>query len=104
MGIYDREYYRSDGPSFLDSITNVGQVCKWLILVNVGVFVLQLMTKPDVSDRPPRNQVELEEYYERHLQQSTTLGPVTDALELDRSAVWHGQIWRLLTYAFLHDP
>ena len=31
--------------------------------------------------------------------------PFTDALELnvDR-VVFHGEVWRLLTYAFLHDP
>ncbi len=75
MGIYDREYYRKEGPSFLDSITSVGRVCKWLIGLNVLVFVLQLVFG-DV---------------------------VTRSLLLDTDAVKHGQIWRLLTYAFIHD-
>ena len=30
MGIYDREYYRRDGPSFLGSFSDRGKVCKWL--------------------------------------------------------------------------
>jgi membrane associated rhomboid family serine protease len=76
MGIYDREYYRREGPSFLESISGRAEVCKWLIIINVIVFVLQLLSR-DL---------------------------VTQALILDTRAVWDGQIWRLLTYAFLHDP
>jgi membrane associated rhomboid family serine protease len=76
MGIYDREYYRREGGGFLGGFADRGQVCKWLILANIAVFVLQLMTR-DV---------------------------VTSALILDVDAVAHGQVWRLLTYAFLHEP
>src|SRR5438105_2965808 len=43
MGIYDREYYRKSGPSFLGSIGAPGQVCKWLIGINIAVFILQLL-------------------------------------------------------------
>src|SRR5947209_2059358 len=80
MGIYDREYIRRDGPRFLGSLGGHGQVCKWLILINVVVFVLQIMT----GDR--RNP-----------------GPITEGLLLDVDKVLGGQVWRLLTYAFLHD-
>src|SRR5262245_24781640 len=45
MGIYDREYYRREGPSFLGAITSTGQVCKYLILVNAVVFLLQFVTQ-----------------------------------------------------------
>jgi membrane associated rhomboid family serine protease len=76
MGIYDRDYYRREGPSFLESLSGRAEVCKWLIIVNVVVFVLQLLSR------------EL----------------VTQALILDTRAVMDGQVWRLLTYAFLHDP
>ena len=82
MGIYDREYIRRDAPGFFGSFTTGrGQVCKWLILINALVFVAQLIT----SERQ-------------------NAGPVTDGLMLDANAVVHGQVWRLLTYAFLHDP
>jgi membrane associated rhomboid family serine protease len=82
MGIYDRDYYRREGPSFLASFTKRGTVCKWLILINVVVFVLQLVTRSRHSD-----------------------GFVTDFLILDTAKVLHsGQAWRLLTYAFLHSP
>ena len=78
MGIYDREYYRRDGPSFLGTLAAHGMVCKWLIIINVVVFVLQYMTL-DLRG-----------------------GGITSALILDADAVMHGQVWRLLTYAFLH--
>src|SRR5262249_38031328 len=43
MGIYDRDYYRNEGPSFLGSITGTPAVCKWLIMINVAVFIVQLI-------------------------------------------------------------
>src|SRR5438094_821233 len=39
MGIYDRDYYRREGQSFLGSLTERGTVCKWLIGVNVICFM-----------------------------------------------------------------
>jgi rhomboid family protein len=78
MGIYDRDYYRKEGPSYIDSLVLRGQVCKWLLLINVLVFVLQLASRNDNS--------------------------VTLALALVPERVLSGEIWRLLTYAFLHDP
>jgi membrane associated rhomboid family serine protease len=78
MGIYDRDYYRKDGPSILAVLTEHGKVCKWLILINVVLFVGQLVTR------------------------STDL--ITGALDLNTADVLRGQVWRLLTYAFLHDP
>jgi membrane associated rhomboid family serine protease len=80
MGIYDREYYRNEGPSYLDALVPEGRVCKWLIGITLVVFVAQIMTRAGQN-----------------------LGPVTAALILDPHAVLDGQVWRLLTYAFLHD-
>jgi membrane associated rhomboid family serine protease len=79
MGVYDRDYYRSDrsGPWF--GFSGRGQVVKWLIGLNVVIFIAQSMTIA-----PP------------------TPGPITEWLELDVGRVLHGQVWRLLTYAFLH--
>lgn len=81
MGIYDRDYYRNDGPSFLASITSTAPVCKWLIMVNVAVFILQMLDLRGVFG--PR-------------------GMFTQAFVLDTAAPW--EVWRLLTHAFLHDP
>jgi membrane associated rhomboid family serine protease len=80
MGIYDRDYYRREAPSFLGSFAGQGQVCKWLILINAAIFILQLMTRARGDT-----------------------GPLTEALVLDPSKVAHGEVWRLLTYAFLHS-
>jgi membrane associated rhomboid family serine protease len=80
MGINDRDYVRREGPSFLGSIAERGTICKWLIGINVLVFVLQILT----SDREG--------------------GWLTNVLVLNADqVVFHGEIWRLLTYAFLHD-
>lgn len=81
MGIYDRDYVRREGPSFLGSFGERGQVCKWLVGINVVAFIVQMLT-----------------------QNANSLGWFTDALDLNVNAVLHGQFWRLLTYAFLHDP
>jgi membrane associated rhomboid family serine protease len=80
MGIYDREYYRDDRSSFLGSLARQGQVWKTLIVVNVVLYILQLAT----AERGGVN------------------GPVTRWLEIDTDAVLHGEVWRLLTGAFLH--
>jgi len=84
MGIYDRDYYRSDGPSFF----NQGQVCKFLILLNVIVFFLQLVTYPQRG---------------AYLTLQQEGGIVTEWLDLQPARVMHGEVWRLLTYAFLHS-
>ena len=98
MGIYDREYYRREGPSFLGSFTEGGRVCKWLIGINIAVFVLQLMT----YQRP---RVEYDDDLGGPVVVAPGSNPVTDGLDLKTDeVVRHGQIWRLLTYAFLHDP
>jgi membrane associated rhomboid family serine protease len=83
MGIYDRDYVRREGPSFLGSITERGTVCKWLIGINVVLFIAQVVTSAPGK---------------------AWHGPVTQALALDVSRVLDGQVWRLLTAAFLHDP
>jgi membrane associated rhomboid family serine protease len=77
MGIYDRDYYRREGNSFLGSISERGIVCKWLIGINIAAFVVQMMLRPQ--------------------------DPFTRAFELSSEGVWNGEIYRLLTYAFLHD-
>src|SRR5258707_7251077 len=115
MGIYDRDYYRRSGPSIFSSFAERGHVCKWLVAINVVFFVIQLMTvqsrevplgdprsmnvdrhdEPDGSDEPA---------FSAHGHRVKEVArPFTDALILDFPKVLQGQIWRLLTYAFLHD-
>jgi membrane associated rhomboid family serine protease len=82
MGFYDRDYVRREGSSFLGSFTERGRVCKWLVGINVVVYIVQVLTWPGGQE----------------------LGWFTDAFTLDVQHVLHGQVWRLLSYAFLHDP
>ena len=92
MGIQDRDYYRREGPSVFDALLPSGVVCRWLIAINVVVWCLQLLAfgamqavGNDGLTNPSR-------------------GWITDWLILDPLKVMHGEVWRLLTYAFLHDP
>jgi membrane associated rhomboid family serine protease len=85
MGIYDRDYYRREGPSFLGSFADRGRVCKWLIALNVVAFIVQMVTR----EAGPYGGVED--------------GWFTQLFLLDVDKVLHGEVWRLLTYAFLHS-
>jgi membrane associated rhomboid family serine protease len=85
MGIYDRDYYRKEGPSFLGSIATRAPVCKWLILINAVVFLIQLAT---IQRLPFRSPIE---------------GSFTEGLWLDPARVMQGEVWRLLTATFLHS-
>jgi membrane associated rhomboid family serine protease len=76
MGIYDREYYRGEtagSPWF----SGAAPVCKWLIVINVLVFVF----KAAVHDNEP-------EIYRLFAASPATLQ--------------HFYIWQLLTSTFLH--
>ena len=84
MGIYDREYYRREGPSFLGSLAEQGKACTWLLALNILCFIIQMVTRPEGG-------------------RGLSSGPFTDWLILDTARVLQGQVWRLLTYAFLHD-
>jgi membrane associated rhomboid family serine protease len=82
MGIYDREYVRREGTGFLGAWADQGAVCKWLIGLTVAVFVANVVTTEPVS-----------------------VGPVTSYLCLTKPLVLeHSNVWRLLTYAFVHLP
>src|SRR5258707_2286603 len=94
MGIQDRDYYRNEGPSIFDSLMPRGVACRWLIGINIVVFVLQVAAQ--VAAMPQGNERLL---HQGHL----PAGVVTDWLILDVYKVLDGQVWRLLTYAFLHS-
>jgi membrane associated rhomboid family serine protease len=119
MGIYDREYYRREGPSFLGSLAPRGKVCKWLIIINVAVFVLQLISE---SQNPLRHLPGMD-HFTNTFDLETGVRPSVEAIrrsypeardykdeeirEFIRMryppGVLQGQVWRLLTYAFLHS-
>ncbi|MFM7151333.1 MAG: hypothetical protein ACKO23_15970, partial [Gemmataceae bacterium] len=80
MGIHDRDYYRPEGSGFFGSFAEQGRVTAWLIGVNIVCFLLQMMTRTRDDQ-----------------------SAFTNAFILDVSKVMNGQVWRLLSYAFLHD-
>jgi membrane associated rhomboid family serine protease len=80
MGIYDREYYRRDGPSFLGSLAEQGKACNWLLGLTILCFILQMATRTEGMP-----------------------SPFTEWLVLVPAKVLQGQVWRLVSYAFLHD-
>lgn len=78
MGIYDREYYRerTRGSGWFTGST---PACKWILIANLACFLL------------PRflgNEREVVEWFGAY----------------SRLIFERGQVWRLLTATFLHDP
>ncbi|MEX2579254.1 MAG: rhomboid family intramembrane serine protease [Verrucomicrobiales bacterium] len=75
MSIYSRDYMREDGPSGRSGGPRSWSVVTWLLVVNVGVFLLQtfLFYRPD-----------------------------TNALALSLEALGSGHLWTLVTYQFAH--
>jgi membrane associated rhomboid family serine protease len=88
MGIYDRDYYR-EGPSYLDALIPSGLVCKWLIGINIVVFIAQIITRGSTT---------------LAINGMHTPGWLTTTFWLKPDDVLSGQVWQLLSYAFLHDP
>jgi membrane associated rhomboid family serine protease len=96
MGIYDREYYRKEGPSFLGSFSERGKICKWLIGLNILFFVIQIAA--------PKPEEQLIERRDGRIARIQPPDAFTAAFQLDVDKVLHqGQVWRVLTYSFLHQ-
>jgi membrane associated rhomboid family serine protease len=73
-----------------------GKVCKWLILINVGCFFLQMFSsglRPAAEEGDPFESIAVRRQH---------TDPFTEFMQLDAQAVCNGQVWRLLTHAFLH--
>lgn len=84
MGIYDRDYYREATRNHLDGRV---QAFVLLIVLYVGIYILQIATRD-----------------EGRVRQQPGPGPVTEALVLNADKVMQGEVWRLVTFAFVHDP
>jgi membrane associated rhomboid family serine protease len=88
MGFYDRDYYRRDRSGFFSAFEGTGQVCTTIIIVTVVAFLVQ------VGTRVALNSVIL----------VPNSGWFTKSLDFQPDAILHqGQVWRLITYAFLHS-
>ncbi|RPI88817.1 MAG: rhomboid family intramembrane serine protease [Planctomycetaceae bacterium] len=81
MGLYDRDYYRKE-PRTSASWGGDGTVCRKIVLVTAAIFILQVLT----------------------LGRRAVFSPVADWLLFDvESCFQHGQLWRLVSYAFVHS-
>ncbi len=110
MGISSRDYIRDSSGSDYGgsgygssgySSGGSGSVCKKLIIANIVVFVLQLLIT--VQPQLPEG-VELTDEV-RHILASNPVSVVTNWFELDPAkTIKQGQVWRLVTSAFCHDP
>src|SRR5262249_24958327 len=86
MGIYDRDYARRDAPAGSRPFVESGSAMRWLLGINIGVFILQLFTTSTQG---------------RHAAPDPY--SFTNFFLLDTPRAWHGEVWRLLTYGFLHS-
>lgn len=111
MGLYSRDYYReiSASPWGFDG----APVVKWVIVLNVAAFLATiLITRPPrVSERELEDRFaaqkdgerltrhEMEELF--RAAQRTSVVQEWGALDTEK-VVYQGQVWRLVTSAFLH--
>lgn len=78
MGLENRDYLSDESRRYSSGFSSGGpaqSVCKLLIIINVAAFVLQLFSN----------------------------GFIERWFVMDTTAVLSGQVWRLLSYGFLHD-
>ena len=89
MGLYDRDYTQADfksqeghfryAPQMRMSFPELTPVVKWLLIINIGVFLAAIAIRP--------------------------LGIfIYEWFELDPHWPKALQLWRLISYQFLHDP
>ena len=83
MGIADRDYYREQGRWHNPFVRS--QVTVFLVVVYLFVFVAQTasMPAPGMVGNPKG---------------------ITGLLELNADAVFHGEVWRTLSYTLIHQP
>jgi membrane associated rhomboid family serine protease len=126
MGIENREYYR-DSSNFGGYGDGLSPVCKWLLIITVVIFVSQILIsrKPtagelkayaDLQAEIEEELIQLEEdgfdeyseevskAHQKRMPPPAEVSIVQEWLELDTDKVMHGQIWRMLTCAFVHNP
>jgi membrane associated rhomboid family serine protease len=93
MGIYDRDYYRegSGGPN---PFSHRMHACITLVALYAAVFVVQIGTREE-KRIPTQNHRYIVQYGP---------GEFTEGMRLDANKVLNGEVWRIGTYAFAHDP
>ena len=126
MGYEDRDYMQ-EGSSRSSSILPGYPACRWLLFITVGVFIGQIFftrdAKPadfkrmskrlhhqfkqlDVDTQVPDPVVDVDNMHDMDSMApifSKKISTLEDWFQLDTDRVSRGQIWRLLTYAFVHN-
>ncbi|MEY5019614.1 MAG: hypothetical protein RLZ22_702 [Verrucomicrobiota bacterium] len=85
MGIADRDYHRSPQGGFLSNLT---PVVKWLLFINIAIFLLDYLFIPFVLDSNLDGE---------NIPRLIDWG----AFSIE-SAAHHFQIWRFISFQFLH--
>ena len=80
MGIENRDYYRGMGRSNGGFFSQITPVVKWLLILNLGIYLLDLFLA-DSSGRKP-----LRDFGAYSIQ----------------SGIFEGKIWEFLTFQFIH--
>ena len=80
MGIYDRDYHRNERREGGGVFAQLTPVVKWLLILNLGIYFLDLFVKGDAEDGPLRR----------------------FGVFAIQSAVFEGRIWEFITFQFLH--
>jgi membrane associated rhomboid family serine protease len=88
MGIYDRDYYRDSPPRGGFGMFSILSVNGWLIILNVAVFLIDVLTTRYFIDDYGRRLV---------WQPVKELGYFSKTMAID-----HLQLWRFVTFQFLH--
>jgi membrane associated rhomboid family serine protease len=87
MGVYDRDYYRQPGPRHSVGSLPMWSVTTWLIVSNVAIFILNSLVAGKVL-------------YDGELYR---VRPIYELGYFSvETAIFHFQIWRFITFQFLH--
>ena len=104
MGIYDRDYYRYTVPRGGFGHFSAWSVTTWLIVLNVAVFFADAAMYR-AAHQPADDDVDAVAWVrpDRHAVITDGMGPLQRWGYLSTTtAVRYGQVWRFVTYQFLH--
>src|SRR4051812_40329101 len=109
MGLYDRDYYRNPLPRGGFGHFSALSVTTWLIIINVAVFFLDGILRRATA--PPARNFDLDALngvfgsYREMMRQYVfaRMGPLERwGYFSTATAVYGGQVWRFITFQFLH--